>query len=102
MGRSANLASSFPKFPSTISLTPWAKKISLTHLLKNQASSGGVTYMNPRWSKQLDRVFSLAQEHGFISTSRTGENNDPESTTLRQMRKRKPPSAVGSQIICCG
>ncbi|MCC3464941.1 MAG: cytosine deaminase, partial [Microcoleus sp. PH2017_06_SFM_O_A] len=48
---------------------------------------GGVAYMNPDLDKQLDRVFSLAQERGLNLDFHTDETDDPESTTLREVAK---------------
>ncbi|MGB7711624.1 MAG: hypothetical protein WBL95_19155 [Microcoleus sp.] len=46
---------------------------------------GGFAYMNPDLDKQLDRVFTLAQERGLNLDLHTDENDDPESVTLRQV-----------------
>ncbi|MFB8793253.1 MAG: hypothetical protein U7126_24985 [Microcoleus sp.] len=46
---------------------------------------GGFAYMNPDLDKQLDRVFTLAQERGLNLDLHTDENDDPESVTLREV-----------------
>jgi len=46
---------------------------------------GGFAYMNPDLDKQLDRVFTLAQERGLNLDFHTDENDDPESVTLQQI-----------------
>ncbi|MCC3534248.1 MAG: cytosine deaminase [Microcoleus sp. PH2017_25_DOB_D_A] len=61
---------------------------------------GGVAYMNPDLDKQLDRVFSLAQERGLNLDFHTDETDDPESTTLREVAKTAIRHEFAGQIIC--
>jgi cytosine deaminase len=61
---------------------------------------GGVAYMNPDLDKQLDRVFSLAQERGLNLDFHTDENKDPESVTLREVAKTAIRHEFSGQIIC--
>jgi len=61
---------------------------------------GGVAYMNPDLDKQLDRVFSLAQERGLNLDFHTDETDDPESTTLREVAKTAIRHEFSGQIIC--
>ena len=61
---------------------------------------GGVAYMNPDLNKQLDRVFSLAQERGLNLDFHTDENDDPKSTTLREVAKTAIRHKFSGQIIC--
>ncbi|MEG3860285.1 cytosine deaminase, partial [Microcoleus sp. herbarium12] len=61
---------------------------------------GGVAYMNPDLDKQLDRVFSLAQERGLNLDFHTDETDDPESTTLREVAKTAIRHKFSGQIIC--
>lgn len=61
---------------------------------------GGVAYMNPDLNKQLDRVFSLAQERGLNLDFHTDETDDPESTTLREVAKTAIRHEFAGQIIC--
>ena len=61
---------------------------------------GGVAYMNPDLNKQLDRVFSLAQERGLNLDFHTDETDDPESTTLREVAKTAISHKFVGQIIC--
>ncbi len=61
---------------------------------------GGVAYMNPDLDKQLDRVFSLAQERGLNLDFHTDETDDPESTTLREVAKTAIHHKFSGQIIC--
>ncbi|WP_373536740.1 cytosine deaminase [Microcoleus sp.] len=61
---------------------------------------GGVAYMNPDLNKQLDRVFSLAQERGLNLDFHTDETDDPESTTLREVAKTAIRHKFSGQIIC--
>lgn len=61
---------------------------------------GGVAYVNPDLDKQLERVFSLAQERGLNLDFHTDENDDPESVTLRQIAKTAIRHQFAGQIIC--
>jgi cytosine/creatinine deaminase len=61
---------------------------------------GGVAYMNPDLNKQLDRVFSLAQERGLNLDFHTDETDDPESVTLREVAKTAIRHEFSGQIIC--
>ena len=61
---------------------------------------GGVAYMNPDLDKQLDRVFSLAQERGLNLDFHTDETDDPESTTLREVAKTAIRHEFAGKIIC--
>jgi len=61
---------------------------------------GGVAYMNPDLNKQLDRVFSLAQERGLNLDFHTDETDDPESVTLREVAKTAIRHEFAGQIIC--
>ncbi|MEG4231475.1 cytosine deaminase [Microcoleus sp. Pol11C3] len=61
---------------------------------------GGVAYMNPDLDKQLDRVFSLAQERGLNLDFHTDETDDPESVTLREVAKTAIRHEFSGQIIC--
>ena len=61
---------------------------------------GGVAYMNPDLDKQLDRVFSLAQERGLNLDFHTDETDDPKSTTLREVAKTAIRHEFSGQIIC--
>ncbi|MEO6861223.1 MAG: cytosine deaminase, partial [Microcoleus sp.] len=61
---------------------------------------GGVAYMNPDLDKQLDRVFSLAQERGLNLDFHTDETDDPESVTLREVAKTAIKHEFAGQIIC--
>ncbi|MEG4318401.1 MULTISPECIES: cytosine deaminase [unclassified Microcoleus] len=61
---------------------------------------GGVAYINPDLDKQLDRVFSLAQERGLNLDFHTDETDDPESTTLREVAKTAIRHEFSGQTIC--
>jgi cytosine/creatinine deaminase len=61
---------------------------------------GGVAYINPDLEKQLDRVFSLAQERGLNLDFHTDENDDPDSVTLLQVAKTAIRQQFSGQIIC--
>lgn len=80
-------------------LTPAGEKLA-SRIAQIGGILGGVAYMNPDLDKQLDRVFSLAQEHGLNLDFHTDENNDPESTTLRQVAKTAIRHKFSGQIIC--
>ena len=80
-------------------LTPAGEKLA-SRIAQIGGILGGVVYMNPDLDKQLDRVFSLAQEHGLNLDFHTDENNDPESTTLRQVAKTAIRHKFSGQIIC--
>ena len=80
-------------------LTPAGEKLA-SRIAQIGGILGGVAYMNPDLDKQLDRVFSLAQEHGLNLDFHTDENNDPESTTLREIAKTAIRHKFSGQIIC--
>jgi cytosine deaminase len=80
-------------------LTPAGEKLA-SRIAQIGGILGGVVYMNPDLDKQLDRVFSLAQEHGLNLDFHTDENNDPESTTLRQVAKTAIRHKFSGQILC--
>ncbi len=80
-------------------LTPEGEKLA-SRIAQIGGILGGVAYMNPDLDKQLDRVFSLAQEHGLNLDFHTDENDDPESTTLRQVAKTAIRHQFSGQIIC--
>lgn len=80
-------------------LTPAGEKLA-SRIAELGGILGGVAYMNPDLDKQLDRVFSLAQEHGLNLDFHTDENDDLESTTLREVAKTAIRHKFSGQIIC--
>ena len=80
-------------------LTPAGEKLA-SRIAQIGGILGGVAYMNPDLDKQLDRVFSLAQEHGLNLDFHTDENDDPESTTLLEVAKTAIRHKFSGQIIC--
>ena len=80
-------------------LTPAGEKLA-SRIAELGGILGGVAYMNPDLDKQLDRVFSLAQEHGLNLDFHTDENDDPESTTLLEVAKTAIRHKFSGQIIC--
>ncbi len=80
-------------------LTPAGEKLA-SRIAQIGGILGGVAYMNPDLDKQLDRVFSLAQEHGLNLDFHTDENDDLESTTLREVAKTAIRHKFSGQIIC--
>ena len=80
-------------------LTPAGEKLA-SRIAQIGGILGGVAYMNPDLDKQLDRVFSLAEEYGLNLDFHTDENNDPESTTLREIAKTAIRHKFSGQIIC--
>ena len=80
-------------------LTPAGEKLA-SRIAELGGILGGVAYMNPDLDKQLDRVFSLAEEYGLNLDFHTDENNDPESTTLREIAKTAIRHKFSGQIIC--
>ena len=65
-------------------LTPAGEKLA-DRMAEIGGILGGVAYMNPDLDKQLDRVFSLAQERGLNLDFHTDENDDPDSVTLQHV-----------------
>ncbi|WP_293329709.1 cytosine deaminase [Microcoleus sp. CAWBG58] len=80
-------------------LTPEGEKLA-DRMAEVGGILGGVAYMNPDLDKQLDRVFSLAQERGLNLDFHTDETDDPESTTLREVAKTAIRHKFAGQIIC--
>ena len=80
-------------------LTPAGEKLA-SRIAQIGGILGGVAYMNPDLDKQLDRVFSLAEEYGLNLDFHTDENDDPESTTLREIAKTAIRHKFSGQIIC--
>ncbi|MEG4453420.1 cytosine deaminase [Microcoleus sp. N9_A1] len=80
-------------------LTPTGEKLA-DRIAQIGGILGGVAYMNPDLDKQLDRVFSLAQERGLNLDFHTDETDDPESVTLREVAKTAISHKFSGQIIC--
>ncbi|MEG4498794.1 cytosine deaminase [Microcoleus sp. F10-C6] len=80
-------------------LTPAGEKLA-DRIAQIGGSLGGVAYINPDLDKQLDRVFALAKERNLNLDFHTDENDDPESTTLRQVAKTAIRHEFSGQIIC--
>ncbi|MEG3921669.1 cytosine deaminase [Microcoleus sp. T3_A4] len=80
-------------------LTPAGEKLA-DRIAEIGGILGGVAYMNPDLDKQLDRVFALAKERNLNLDFHTDENDDPESTTLREVAKTAIRHEFGGQIIC--
>ncbi|MEG4224687.1 cytosine deaminase [Microcoleus sp. N9_B2] len=80
-------------------LTPAGEKLA-DRIAQIGGILGGVAYMNPDLDKQLDRVFSLAQERGLNLDFHTDETDDPESVTLREVAKTAISHKFSGQIIC--
>ena len=80
-------------------LTPAGEKLA-DRIAEIGGILGAVAYINPDLDKQLDRVFSLAQERGLNLDFHTDENDDPESVTLRQVAKTAIRHNFAGQIIC--
>ncbi len=80
-------------------LTPAGEKLA-DRIAQIGGILGGVAYMNPDLDKQLDRVFSLAQERGLNLDFHTDETDDPESVTLREVAKTAIRHEFSGQIIC--
>jgi cytosine/creatinine deaminase len=80
-------------------LTPEGEKLA-DRMAEIGGILGGVAYINPDLDKQLDRVFSLAQERGLNLDFHTDENDDPDSVTLRQVAQTAIQHQFSNQIIC--
>lgn len=80
-------------------LTPEGEKLA-DRMAEIGGILGGVAYINPDLDKQLDRVFSLAQERGLNLDFHTDENDDPESVTLQQVAQTAIRHQFSGQIIC--
>lgn len=80
-------------------LTPAGEKLA-DRIAEIGGILGGVAYINPDLDKQLDRVFALAKERNLNLDFHTDENDDPESTTLRQVAKTAIRHNFAGQIIC--
>ncbi|MEG4574737.1 cytosine deaminase [Microcoleus sp. N3A4] len=80
-------------------LTPAGEKLA-DRIAEIGGNLGGVAYINPDLDKQLDRVFALAKERNLNLDFHTDENDDPESTTLREVAKTAIRHEFSGQIIC--
>lgn len=80
-------------------LTPAGEKLA-DRIAEIGGILGGVAYINPDLDKQLDRVFALAKERNLNLDFHTDENDDPESTTLREVAKTAIRHEFSGQIIC--
>ncbi|MEG4442938.1 cytosine deaminase [Microcoleus sp. AT9_B5] len=80
-------------------LTPAGEKLA-DRMAQTGGILGGVAYINPDLDKQLDRVFALAKERNLNLDFHTDENDDPESTTLREVAKTAIRHEFSGQIIC--
>ncbi|MGB7892836.1 MAG: cytosine deaminase [Microcoleus sp.] len=80
-------------------LTPAGEKLA-DRIAQIGGILGGVAYINPDLDKQLDRVFTLAKERNLNLDFHTDENDDPESTTLREVAKTAIRHEFSDQIIC--
>ncbi|MEG4959764.1 MULTISPECIES: cytosine deaminase [unclassified Microcoleus] len=80
-------------------LTPAGEKLA-DRMAQIGGILGGVAYINPDLDKQLDRVFALAKERNLNLDFHTDENDDPESTTLREVAKTAIRHEFIGQIIC--
>ncbi|NJK76782.1 MAG: cytosine deaminase [Microcoleus sp. SU_5_6] len=80
-------------------LTPEGEKLA-DRMAEIGGILGGVAYINPDLDKQLDRVFSLAQERGLNLDFHTDENDDPDSVTLQQVAQTAIQHQFSNQIIC--
>lgn len=80
-------------------LTPAGEKLA-DRIAQIGGILGGFAYMNPDLDKQLARVFALAKERNLNLDFHTDENDDPESTTLREVAKTAIRHEFSGQIIC--
>jgi cytosine/creatinine deaminase len=80
-------------------LTPAGEKLA-DRMAEIGGILGGVAYINPDLEKQLDRVFSLAQERGLNLDFHTDENDDPDSVTLHHVAQTAIRHQFSNQIIC--
>ncbi|MEG4025139.1 cytosine deaminase [Microcoleus sp. S13C4] len=80
-------------------LTPAGEKLA-DRIAQIGGLLGGVAYINPDLDKQLDRVFALAKERNLNLDFHTDENDDPKSTTLREVAKTAIRHNFAGQIIC--
>ncbi len=61
---------------------------------------GGAVYMHPELDRQLDAVFSLAQERGLDLDFHADENCDPNSICLQRIAAAALRHQFSGQIIC--
>ncbi len=61
---------------------------------------GGVTYMNPDITAQIDRAFTLAKERKLSLDFHTDENGDPSSTTLYHIAEAAIRHHYQGKVIC--
>ncbi|MCU0526309.1 MAG: cytosine deaminase family metal-dependent hydrolase [Elainella sp. Prado103] len=61
---------------------------------------GGFVQMHPDLDRQLDRVFTLAQERGLALDFHTDESGNPADITLRQVAAAALRNHFTGQIVC--
>ncbi len=61
---------------------------------------GGVAYINPKLSEQLDNLFVLAKERNLDLDLHTDENGDPNSNCLYQVAQTALKHNFPNRIIC--
>lgn len=61
---------------------------------------GGVAWQNPDLDRQLDRVFTLAQERNLDLDFHADENDDPDSICLQKIASAAIRHSFSRQITC--
>lgn len=66
----------------------------------HQGILGGVAYPNPDLTAQLDRLFTLASQHGLALDLHVDESLNPEDQVLRAVAEAKLRHQFDAPVIC--